>query len=335
MKRFIINKIILIITMICIFFPSKIVGDDTIHAQQAIDYKESQNNNKQSLDPDNKSDGFDWEPFLYLFGILMSALMIVYQMNRQHRNNIDLQRENNRDKLKLDIYNEFREAISESLKKTFSMYSDVGSIVSRLKLNADFNSKGMPLLPLNTTSSILSDAHFASCKSIQDLIDLLDEYEIINPNLEIFQTAFSCAHFDILRKFDPFFELLVVFLPLSTTQQNQVGRDASKKIPLILSIDDLQQISDTANEYQEAVMDAASCIGDLAKEAQNIFLGGLFNHRLALRKPINPRMVVISTSPVDIAKLKKYFYEETEWGKFKKQAIEDAKAAVNKELWDV
>ena len=39
-----------------------------------------------------------------LLGILISASLIIWQIDKQHRNNFELQKENSRDKLKLEIY---------------------------------------------------------------------------------------------------------------------------------------------------------------------------------------------------------------------------------------
>ena len=70
-------------------------------------------------------------------------------------------------------------------------------------------------------------------------------------------------------------------------------------------------------------MEAGCYVYDLAREAQNIFLGDIFSNRIPLRKPIDPKYIVISTEPEEVAKLKKYFLEETEWGKDQKR-VENA-----------
>jgi hypothetical protein len=66
-----------------------------------------------------------------------------------------------------------------------------------------------------------------------------------------------------------------------------------------------------------------SYLYDLNVEIQNTLLINLFPNKAPRRVPLDPKFKVISTEPNEIDSLRKYFEEETDWGKKKKQAEQD------------
>ena len=123
----------------------------------------------------------------------------------------------------------------------------------------------------------------------------------------------------MIETFTPFHLLLLELLPCDVPPQDQERLGTDILIPKIPSKDDIDKITEAANKYIETTLDVNSYILDLSREAQNIFLGDLFSHFIPPRKPIDPKYLVISTAPKEVEKLKKYFLEETEWGKNQKK----------------
>jgi hypothetical protein len=154
---------------------------------------------------------------------------------------------------------------------------------------------------------------------------LLEKYGIVHPNLEIFRIAFSYKSHCMDKAFNPLQEVLFEFLPYDVPPQDQSRIGSDVIIPKVPSKNDINRISDLAQPYLDAVMDVDCYISDLAVEAQNIFLGSLFSHRIQHRKPIDPKHHVISTAPDEFIKLKNYFLEETEWGRNTKRVEEEIK----------
>lgn len=268
---------------------------------------------------------------LNLLGIAVSASLIIWQIGRQHKSNFELQRENHREKLKLEIYSEYRKKISESLDKVGSAGNNARTILTHFNIFVSQVSKGIPPLPIHEREPVFREIHFAAINSITSLIFLLEEYEIINPDLEIFRTAFSCASRTMTDTFFPFQQVLLDFLPYDVPLQDQEKVGTDVVIPKVPSKNDLEKITEVTQPYIDAAMDATCYISDLAHEAQNIFLGSLFAHRLSPRKPIDPKHVVISAAPQEVSKLKKYFFEETEWGKNAKKVEEEVRQQLKKE----
>ena len=266
-----------------------------------------------------------------LLGILISASLIIWQIDKQHRNNFELQKENSREKLKLEIYTEYSKTIYDASNKTILANSSASAIVMNFNFFVDQISKGRTPLPISKREPIFRETHFAAIDSITALLFALEKYEIINPNLEIFRTAFSYAQSCMSEAYNPFQTVLLEFLPQDVPLQEQVKLGTDVIIPKSPSKEDFQRILEVAQPYIDATMEVISYTSDLSKEAQHIFLGNLFCHRIPPRKPIDPKYVVISTEPKEVVKLKKYFLEETEWGKEQKRVNDEVHQSVKKE----
>ena len=69
---------------------------------------------------------------------------------------------------------------------------------------------------------------------------------------------------------------------------------------------------------------------DLNVELQNIFLSKLFNNKVPRRQPLDPKIKVISTeSKEELEKLRKYFEEETNWGRNKQRSKQEVLNKLN------
>jgi hypothetical protein len=206
------------------------------------------------------------------------------------------------------------------------------NILTNLRIFGKHKLRGINPLPIEDREEKFRDAHFVACTAIENLIFLIEDYEIANPTLEIFRTAFACATHDMNETYFQYQKALLVFLPYDVpeNEQKKVGTDVL--IPKIPSEKDLQDMSVKADSYFSAVMNAQSYLSDLAREVRNIFLGNLFEHRFPPRIPLDPRKKAISTAPEAVESLKKYFEEETAWGKDNKEGKDRIKEEISNEL---
>jgi hypothetical protein len=150
-------------------------------------------------------------------------------------------------------------------------------------------------------------------EAVVNLFKTLESYDIITPNLGIFRIALSSASHDLNNAFTLLFSELLRFLPVD------VPEDRVKELgiiePPMPTQDQLETIEHLADQYYKATVDVGCYLYDLSVEAQNILLGKLFGHRLSPRQPSDPKIKVISTDADRVKELKKYFQEETEWGR--------------------
>ena len=329
-----IKKALLFIVIISSFFIGVPLANDKslqkkegqILEQKLNVINETKENSKEKENYDKNK--FDFSPLITIIGIFVSASLIIWQMGRQHKNNIELQRQNNREKLKLKIYSKYRESISEASDKIGTAGTNARLIVTHFNIYVDQISKGITPLPIKYREPAFRDLHFSAINSVVNLIFVIEEFEIVNPNLKIFRTAFSYANHCMSKAFTSFQQILFEFLPFDVPPQDQEKFCTDVIVPKIPSKDDLGRISEIAQPYIDAATEASCFILDLAAEAQNIFLGDLFPHRIPHRKPIDSKYVVITTEPEEVVKLKKYFLEETEWGKDQKRIEEEVRESV-------
>lgn len=248
---------------------------------------------------------------LTVLSILVGVGLIIFQLNRQHKNDIETQKENNRDQLRLEIYQEFSKCLDNANNKTmkagmfaFMLTSNVSNYLNQINL-------GINTPPLKYRANEFSDLHYLSNNSIINLIKLIEKYEIVSPELEIFKIALNVAAHDIDKAFSPLFQFLIRMLPMDINDGHENHQIANVIIPTQDQMDELQRLVD---EYKDKHDDLGGYLYDLNLELQKLFLSYLFSNKLKIRDPIDPNIKVITTDPIKMTELKRYFEEESPWG---------------------
>ncbi len=278
-----------------------------------------------------KLNSFDYDPLINLIGIMVAAFLIIWKMDRQHKSSLQLQRENFRAELRLQIYKEIGQKISDALEKILEVGNMVRSTGLRFDTYFQELSLGITPSPIPDREKRIRSAHFEALKSITQLVSKMEEYEIVNPNLSIFRAALNASHYDIMENFWPLQSNLLLYLPhdIPKEKQQQLGMEVI--IPKLPDKEGLKKIKTIVAKYDESTLDAATYIYDLAREAQNTLLGELFDHRIPQREPIDPKHIVITTDPDNIERIEKYFREQTNWGKRKRDAENRVKESLRKQ----
>lgn len=266
----------------------------------------------------NENDRFSFKPIIAFAGVLALTLFTIWQMNRRHKSKIELQRQKNNEKFKSEIYKEYKEVISAASDKISSVKTEATLIVTHFDIYVNQTSKGLTSRPLDYREADFRDTHFAAIRSVVDLIGVLQEFKKFNPNFEIFQIAFTYANDFMDKAYYPFQQVLLDFLPYDVPLNDQKRLGEKIIIPKVPSKDDLERIKKIGNTYIEAACVMTFFVSDLVTETQNIFLDDSFSHGVPRRNPFDPKCVVLSTDSGKVKKLKKYFLEETEWGKTQK-----------------
>jgi hypothetical protein len=254
----------------------------------------------------SKSEKFEawWlGPLVQLIAIVAGACLIKWQV-----------RENAREKLKLQVY----EAIKTHIESVSEPITHAG--IYSLNIPGLFKDHQAMLelgitSPIKGRASVLSEHHAKVQDAIVNLFKTLESYDIITPNLGIFRIALSSASHDLSNAFILLFSELLRFLPVDVPEDRvkEVGTKIIER-PMPTQVQ-LETIEHLADQYYKATVDIGSYLHDLSVEAQNILLGKLFGHRLPPRQPSDPKIKVITTDADRVQELKKYFQEETEWGR--------------------
>lgn len=260
---------------------------------------------------------------LTLLGIVVGVCIIVYQLGRQHKNELKLQEENYRQKLRLGIYQEFSKVLEEANDKTSEVGMYAFLIPINVKIYRDQIKSGLAPAPIKHRAIEFSNKHQEVSDSIIKLIRLFEKYEIISPELDIFKLAVIVATHDMREALKPLHSYLLQILPMDVVDKTGNIQVVNVISPTNEQIDRLDGL---VNTYKNADDDLSGYLFDLNVELQNIFLSRLFNNKVQRRQPLDPNVKVITTDPEDMTKLRKYFEEETDWGKQEKQVEEQVKA---------
>ena len=265
---------------------------------------------------------------LTILGIIAAAAMVVWQLGRQHRSSLLLQRDNPREELKLRLHELPVQKIHKlsDANVSASMYAYMIPLFENLQMQI---AHGLYASPPNQRAQEFSRLHSEASKALVELLKEFESWSIAFPGLEVFQTALNAAAHDAREAFTPLHTAFLRALPLDPPE------DAPPHVPrpLVappLSDEEFAQLKTLVERYKRAMDDIDCYAHDLTIESQNNLLPGLFERRVPQRQPLDPSFKVISTDPAKVKELLRYFENETSWGKAKRAAEAYTRANLKK-----
>jgi hypothetical protein len=219
-------------------------------------------------------------------------ITVVWQIGKQYRLNLDLQREHLQDELHLKIYKDLADQIIAAqlaIGKVMSWLSVTEVQVASNPLDVKFNNQD------------LVDKHFESQSKLSPVIQILETFEIVIPRSRVFRLAFSEqaseCHKRLTEVLPELSKILAYQMVKGTTDvtiQEQVARSR-----------------DVIESYAKSTGELESYLADLQIEAQNHLLSSLFKRRVPKRHPGDPNALVISTDDEGIKKTVAYFVSKS------------------------
>jgi hypothetical protein len=239
--------------------------------------------------------GYWWlEPILTLVGIISGSLIVIWQIARQHRYSLLLQKNNMKDQLRLEVYKEFAERMEKAVKDVSLSMARVDSLPNSLKFQQEIYS--ILQIQLKTTSersTTLYELYNTANVSIISLIALMEKYEIAMPNFKQFITAFIDHNHVFREAFNTYYQEIRKFLPIDVPEDEVEKVGQKVLVPRQLDEGRLAKLESLAERYQKACVDFQAYFIDLRIALQNHLLGSLFDHRLPARKPNKPGKTVL------------------------------------------
>jgi hypothetical protein len=241
---------------------------------------------------------------------ILGAMMIVWQIGRQRRNEIEAQRENYKIELRLHVYQEF----STKLLRTSDLLGSAGMyafcIPQHMSLAAHGEVNGQPQ-PVSDRAKQLLDLDSKAQAELAETVLLLEKYLIIHPDLDIFRMALSSAAHDLRAMFPPLFEFMLNHFPMDGVDETGPRTLNVRRF----SPDDCKHVERMAMAYFDVASDAQSFLTDIQTELQLLFLGPLFPNRPPRRVPADPTKRVLSLDPSAVRSLRQHFLKNTSWGR--------------------
>lgn len=262
---------------------------------------------------------------LSLLGIITAALIVVWQLRRQHKSSLALQRNNAREALNLRVY--------ESLLQKVRALSDANieapiyalGIPAAIETARRERASGYEPRSLNQRVPVFTALHFKAANELAELLVEFEAWAIAFPAHRVFHVALNAAAYDVQQAFPPLNEALLRILPMDLPKEEVDNPTIHRPLP---SADDLSALKHLVTNYNAAMDQVRSYVHDLTIEAQNNLLSSLFDRIVPPRQPLDPRRRVISTDQEKMEELIQYFENETPWGRHQAEINADIAAEI-------
>lgn len=251
---------------------------------------------------------------LTLIGIVAGAIVVAWQIGRQYRSSLDLQRRNSEEALKLEIYKTLTGRLRDVTRTNVTAMMYALMIPSKIEIFQQSFQSNVPAPPLTERAKEFSQLHSSANDALVALTQEFEAWSIVFPEIELFQTALNSANYDARHASNALFNCLIMVLP--TDPPADAPPEIPRPIPAPpINNNQLIQLQSLVEQYRKAMDDIGCYVIDLQIEAQNKLLSGLFNHQVPRRKPLDRKLKVLSTEPAEMEDLMSYFQNETPWGK--------------------
>jgi hypothetical protein len=245
----------------------------------------------------------------------IAAGIVFIQIGRQARDAIEQSRHSEGLKLKLEIYREITRICAAQEDASTSFNTKVRLLATQaaavLELGDDAK---MP--PPNTNwqelLALADEVHRASVA----VITLIEQWQIVDPHLDLFKLAMVAGLHDVREAWWPFVMGAAPALPPANVN-NGTWRPANEQA---------QIVRDSGNAVLGYAETVQSWVSDFQVEMQSLLLGELFGRKALPREPLDPRMFAVRLDRYD--ELKRYFENETAWGRHAKAVNANVAAAV-------
>lgn len=267
-----------------------------------------------------------WTPFwkyhipnlLQLLVILTGIGVAIYQVRKQREIDVEAQKEKIRTDLKLQLRQEIEEVVDQLNNLTAIAANYPASLsMSFTTVKAVIGIGGNPA-PISQRFSQFNQMNADIQNAACELIRLIEKYEIVLPELKVFQTAVNVFSKDFRDACYGYGNLLLNILPMDVLEEHKLKTGLSvynRPLPTPEQDAELKRLGEI---YANTLNTFGGWLMDLRVALQNLALKPLFPDNMAkYREPLDPKVVVIRTDPDSLAKLTKYFEEETRWGKEK------------------
>lgn len=226
-----------------------------------------------------------------LIGIGMAAAVAVYQILKQARMG-----------LKVELYREILAAVDKQGdgERELSIKLRVLNSLIGVWLTPD-QFPGIRPSP-NTTWAELNELVHKCQNDGADLMIFIEKWQIVDPRLDIFRSAFGVALRDIRQSWTTLAQLVGAVIAAAP----------GAPIPAGPPKDALEEARKASDQLINAASKLSAWAADFQLEVQALLLSDLFPNRLAHRQPLDPEYFVVRLDQATA--LKDYFENQTQWG---------------------
>lgn len=264
-------------------------------------------------------DGLDPEVQAAIIGALVTvitatlgAILILYQIGRQAQHALKQDKNNEAIKLKMQVYENVLSITREMMSAEVGLGSYISSFESDVRLCKFMHKSGYPWSAPKARSAALTSRYNALSRASNEVIGMIERWQIIDPRIMVFRTAINVAMHEIrLAYTEDYFHTALRLMPHEKAESRQ-----GSLFPWSLPDDhSVENLSRATSNLRNAIFTLGGYMHDFQIEMQNILLGDLFRRSLPPRYPINPEVVVVRLE--NHLQLSAYFENDTAWGREK------------------
>lgn len=224
---------------------------------------------------------------------LITALMVMYKLDKQHESSLELQRESYKKNLDLKTYHEIVNAANKASSALSSFSSEIFTLINLI----EESSKGaLHRRPYSLIGFAKKES--STMMSVINPMYILERYEIGLPKFIIFRLALS-AELEKIRSISASLmnNLLIIAKP-DPANSNLVYLEPQPS--------DVSNFIQHGDNYTDATDELSSYLSDLIIAAQNKLLSGIYNNTIDTRKPADPSITPITIDPYNEDAIIKY-----------------------------
>ncbi len=242
----------------------------------------------------------DWgsvgEFLLQLTAIVVSVLIVVYQVGRQHRSSLELQRENLKDEQRLKLFDDLSEKIVAAEKALVDL-SLWGFFVPSELRNFIHQSRipGFTPVPVRSRSTQFLEKQREVDKALNAVIRTIEYREVIDPAFVIFRYAITSGSEKCREAFNAFNQAILPLLPVDPPP-DLAAKGITPRSLKAPTEEDVEALEPLGRSLHSEYLELGGYLSDLSREAQNRLIGSLFAQQLQPRRPLEEGHLVIGTS---------------------------------------
>ncbi|MFY0399986.1 hypothetical protein [Brevundimonas naejangsanensis] len=238
---------------------------------------------------------------------LIGFVGITWQIGRQAKNAINQNRLNEASKLKLEIYKGILETCELASSAEIALSSYLRNFQLEIRTAGNLHAMGRPFNTPTARFLELSELRQAATVAAIGVITVVERWHVVDGRMSIFQDAINSAIYDVNEAADLVQALAIRLMPMD---------DPGTTNPLPWNLPtgaEAKQLKASADLFYEALHNLGYYVADFQTEMQALLVGDLFGNGVITREPLNPSAKVIRLK--DERALRRYFRQETSWGK--------------------
>ena len=225
---------------------------------------------------------FGYGTVVQFFGFAVAIGVVWYQLQKQRQ----MQRENHLTQIRREIYKEITDRMEHASPSGISITLDL--LLGLLAKSRQRKEQTGSYLPPPMRAESITNDYKGVQSRLFGVSGAVEKYEIVGENQPLFRRALVAK---IREMSDAFMPILFV-LPHVLLSDEGITDPGNL---LVMTEDESKEFQTSIERFKDVAADIDGFLYDIQVETQNILLGGLFERKLEVRRPVDPEVLVLTS----------------------------------------